>query len=242
MMMPRVIYIIVVLTATLLASCSSTAPPLNNLISKDLTQPNDAAIVYIFRPYRYFGVLRSPDFTFNSTRIGEIENKRYLYFYAYPMELILGKVVDGQVEQLKIKIEAGKKYYLKFDMEEGYSQLSQQEGLKYLRELNMGGNFKPVIIGNKPSNSPMPISNQATNLESKQKDYLKYDDNTKIGVIKYGTDMENRNVVLGKIEEVCNTKNVALLTGKAKQNGASYKTLDETIESNIIEIKFQCLY
>ena len=240
--MPRNIYLTAILIATLLAGCSSNAPPLNNLLSKDLKQPNDAAIVYIVRPYRYFGVLRSPDFSFNGTKIGEVENNRYLYFYAYPMELILGKYVDGNLEQLKTKIEAGQKYYFKFDMIEGYSQLSQQEGLKYLRELNMSGNFKPVVIGTKPSNSPTAISIQIANSEVRQKDYLKYDDNTKTGVIKYAIDIEKRDVVIGKIEEVCNTKNIALYADEKKKNGSTYKTLDERIENNIIEINFQCLY
>jgi Protein of unknown function (DUF2846) len=242
MLMRNVSYIVAIWTAILLAGCSSNAPPLNNLLSKDLKPPIDAALVYIMRPYKYFGVLRSPDFSFNGTKIGEIENNRYMYFYAYPMELILGKVVDGNTEQLKIKTEAGKKYFLKFDMREGYSQLSQQEGMKYLRELNMGGNFKPVVIGTKPSNSPMPSSNQATNLEVRQKDYLKYDDNSRTGVIKYAVDIEKRDVVIEKIEEVCNTKNIALYAYEKKEGGATYKTLDESIENNIIEIKFQCLY
>lgn len=244
--MRRVIFIIATLTAIFLAGCSSNAPPIDNLLSKDLKQPNDAAIVYIFRPYNFFAGGRSPDFTVNGAKIGEIENNRYLYFYTYPGEMILAKRVDGNIEQLKIKFEAGKKYYLKFHLDSGlngdFSQLSQQEGLKYLRELNMGGHFKPVLVGTKPSNFPMPSSNQATNLEVRQKDYLKYDDDTKRGVIKYSADMEKRDFVIEKIKEVCNTKNVALSADDTKNNGASYKTLDETIENNMIEIKFHCLY
>jgi hypothetical protein len=246
MMMRRVIFIIAILTAIFLAGCSSNAPPIDNLLSKDLKQPNDAAIVYIFRPYNFFAGGASPDFDFNGTKIGKIENNRYLYFYTYPGEMIFAKRVDGNIEQLKIKFEAGKKYYLKYHLDSGldadFSQLSQQEGLKYLRELNMGGHFKPVLVGTKPSNSLMPISNQATNLEARQKDYLKYDDDTKRGVIKYSADMEKRDFVIEKIKEVCNTKNVALFADDTKNYGASYITLDEAIENNMIEIKFHCLY
>ena len=246
--MRNVSYIVAIWTAILLVGCSSNASRLDNLLSKDLKQPNDAAIVYIFRPYNFFAGAVSPDFYFNGTKIGKIENNRYLYFYTYPGEMIFAKRVDGDIEQLKIKFKAGNKYYLKYHQDSGggldgdFSQLSQQEGLKYLRELNMGGHFKPVLVGTKPSNSPMPISNQATNLEVRQKDYLKYDDNSKTGVIKYAVDIEKRDVVIEKIEEVCNTKNIALYAYEKKEGGAAYKTLDESIENNIIEIKFQCLY
>jgi hypothetical protein len=193
MLMRNVSYIVAICTAILLAGCASNAPPLDNLLSKDLKAPNDAALVYIFRPYNSFKMPPTTDprwlyaanprwafdFAFNGAKIGEMEINRYLYFYTYPGETIFAKQVDGNIEQLKIKFEAGKKYYLKYDFNEGYSQLSQQEGLKYLRELNMGGHFKPVLVGTKPSNSPMPSSNQATTLEVRQKDYLKYDDNSR---------------------------------------------------------------
>lgn len=234
--------LLVSLIILLLAGCSSNAPPLKNLLSKTLNPPTDAALVYIIRPYKWFGGARKPDFEFNNVTIGAIENNRYLYFYAYPMVMILVKYVDGNIEPLKIKLEAGRAYFLKFDMREGYSQLSQDEGMQYLRKLNMSANFKPIVIGTAPSKFPQNIYNQSALPSDKSEDYLKYDDHTKTGIVRHSSNIGQRNAVLLKIEEVCNTKNIALLAGETKQNASSYRTLDETIENKVIEIKFQCLY
>jgi hypothetical protein len=239
--------IFISLILSVLAGCSSSAPPLQNLLSKELKPPMDAALIYIVRPYSFVGVVRSPDFSINNQMIGEIENERYLYFYTYPTELNFVtnsylSIEGRKSELLKIKFEAGKRYFLKFSFAEGYSQLSQQEGVKYINELKMGGNFKPYLIGNKSLNPPSHAAKQQATLEVMHKDYLKYDDNTREGVIKFAVEIEKREVVIGRIEEICNTKNIVLIADAQRKGGASFKTLDETFENNMIEIKFQCLY
>jgi hypothetical protein len=54
--------------------------------------------------------------------------------------------------------------------------------------------------------------------------------------------MNQRSTVISKIEEICGTKNVALRAGDAMQSPAAYRTLDENIGNNLIQIRFQCLY
>lgn len=242
-MMYRSICLISILVSLILVGCSSNSTSIDNFSSEDFRAPKDTATIYIIREFNFLGGGYTPYFTFNdSVVVGEIENNHYIYFYAYPMELVLSKVGG---DYLKIYIEAGKKYYLKYYvgvLGRGYSQLSLQEGLTYLRDLNMGSNFKPLVIGKKPSITPLRFSNKPANLASKNDEFLKYDENTKTGVIKYIADMDNREIVLNKIEEVCNTKNITLVSDARMKIGAVYKTLDESVENNITKIQFQCLY
>jgi hypothetical protein len=228
-----------ILVLSSLSGCSTNAPEHLNMQAKLATPPKDKALIYIFRPYIKKGMLRSPDFSINGNKIGELENERFGYFFAYPMELAFDTPdKNGVIFPRKYKFEAGRAYYFMYIIRGGFTQLSQDEGIKYLHELNLSDKFKPVVVGTAPvsSQKTTDIPLQATD------DYLRYTDNTKFGVIKSRYEVGQRDIVLKKIEDICNTKNVALIAGETMKNNASYKTLDEVIESNSIEIEFQCLY
>jgi hypothetical protein len=240
----------------LLGGCTSTAPAPHHLnsLSKTLTAPNDKALVYIVRPYADYGRYRSPDFSLDGVKIGAIENRRYIYFYAYPMVLLLPTREIGGVETLKTPLVAGKTYFFKFDVLVGYKQLDEDDGRRYLNQLALS-DIRPVVVGGPSSNllvdapssnpvvdAPSSLPSTAIAREVSTEDYLTYDDSTRTGTIRYRAKMDQRSTVISKIEEICGTKNVALRAGDAMQSPAAYRTLDENIGNNLIQIRFQCLY
>jgi len=240
----------------LLGGCVTTAPAPYQLSqsSKTLTAPKDKALVYIVRPYARYGRHSSPDFSLDGVTIGAIENRRYIYFYAYPMVLLLPTQEHGDADTLKVPLVAGKTYYIKFDMLVGYKQLDENEGRRYVLQLALS-DIKPVVVGGPSSNllvdappsnpavdAPSSLPSAAAGTEVSAEDYLTYDDTTRTGMIRYRARMNERNTVIGKIEEICGSKNVALRTGEAMQSPAAYRTLDENIGNNLIQIRFQCLY
>lgn len=88
---------------------------------------------------------------------------------------------------------------------------------------------------------PLPEDGQIES--ARAENYLEYNDKTKIGFIKYTVNMEERNLVFIKIEQVCNSKNIAIRSGGTNRiNGSAYTTLDEKYSHNLYEIKFQCVY
>lgn len=229
------------------------APYQVNKLSKTLTAPDDKALVYIVRPYSRYGRHSSPDFSLDGVTIGAIENGRYIYFYAYPMVLLLPTRENGG-ETLKVPLVAGKTYFFKFDILVGYKQLDEDDGRRYLSRVVLS-NIRPVVLGgpsstllvDAPSSNPVvdaPSSLPSTAIatEVSAEDYLTYDDGTRTGTIRYRAKLDQRSTVISKIEEICGTKNVALRAGDAMQSPAAYRTLDENIGNNLIQIRFQCLY
>jgi len=157
-------------------------------------------------------------------------------------------------ETLKVPLVAGKTYFFKFDILVGYKQLDEDDGRRYLSRVVLS-NIRPVVLGgpsstllvDAPSSNPVvdaPSSLPSTAIatEVSAEDYLTYDDGTRTGTIRYRAKLDQRSTVISKIEEICGTKNVALRAGDAMQSPAAYRTLDENIGNNLIQIRFQCLY
>ena len=72
---------------------------------------------------------------------------------------------------------------------------------------------------------------------------LSYNDSTRSGVITLSTNLKGRDDALMIIGDICSTKNISLRSGNAPtKNGATYTVTDETLTSNVLTIKFNCIY
>jgi hypothetical protein len=72
--------------------------------------------------------------------------------------------------------------------------------------------------------------------------YLEYNDQTNVGLIKFFAQLEDRALVLNRISEICNSKNIAIHGNQMPQStNAVFTTLDEKFSNNIFQIKFECV-
>ncbi len=226
--------------ALIISGCTSNAPKLLDLQSKDLIPPEGMTLVYILKEDIYSCAPLSMPFIFNGKILGESTCGQYLYYYTYPMKL---QVIGKNDKLLSIDLEAGDINYLLlvYPRRGGikgnyYKHLSQSEGLEYVEKYHLSANLKNIILGVKPT------KNIATANKS-SRSQLSYDDKTKTGLITMASNLRNRNIAIKQIEKICITKNIAIKIGSdTHKKGAVYTTLNESLKDGVLAINFQCLY
>ncbi len=248
---------LIILSLLCIAGCASTskiAGDYEQILSKTLKPESDLALVYSFRAGVTFGpnIAGPLPITLIGESIGNLWQEQYLYYYSHPFTLIL-KAQNGESKQYSIK--SGTTYYFLLDYQfpQGnhyWKQLNNIEGRELLKKYKLSGEFKKLAFNyGKPTSSLMPtennrlISQQLYETASNKETSLNYSDKTKKGVIVYKTSILNRQQAFSIIEDVCNTKNVAIRSGSIKHaSGAVYKVFDEKYLNFSYQIKFQCLY
>lgn len=212
------------------------------------------ALIYLFRTGISFGpnIAHAMPVNIGGEQIGNFWQEQYIYYYAHPFTLVL-KAQDGASAQYAI--QAGNTYYFIFDHEviqnnPYWRQLNDAEGRELLKDYKLSGDFKKIIFEYGKENTPLtPTENNrliaAKHIQTSlnKSSSLNYDEQSRVGRLSYKTDMRNRNNAFQMIEEICNTKNIAIKTGGTLSTaGASYKTLDEQYKDYSYHIKFKCLY
>ncbi|HFE39539.1 MAG TPA: hypothetical protein ENK06_14185 [Gammaproteobacteria bacterium] len=253
-----------------LQSCATYAPASKEARSKIMTPQKGMALVYVIRPKRNKNkILELPlTFEYNATKIGSLSAGQYLYFNAKPMELIFN---GSQGEVTRVRLQAGQTYYLQHESQGGIganfvgnkllpitTALDKSTGAALVKRYRLAGRFRPVtldgdkIIASKPALKHKKKKNNdflkllMGNTRKTRKgpgDKLSYNDESRMGSVTVARGSKKRRKAIKMIEELCSTKNIALKVGSARhKKGATYTTMDESLNDGKLTIKFSCAY
>lgn len=105
---------IVLLSILLLSSCASSGPKFESL----QLAPKYKALIYIYRPSAFSGVMRNPDVYLNKTKVGKASNGSYFVFEAKPghSAIYLQDYAGEETGMLEVDLASGQTYFLRIDL------------------------------------------------------------------------------------------------------------------------------
>lgn len=143
----------VAVLAVLLAACAATipiAPKTVDEAAKTFTTPPDQSVIYIARESEYFGKAILFQVVVDGKLLGGIARGTYYMAHIPPGEHSVTALSNENQDSLKLKMEAGKVYYVKVNPRWGavsarvsLQQLSDEEGRELVKSSMLAAGLNP---------------------------------------------------------------------------------------------------